>query len=148
MRTSVGSFALITRQREGRTELLTQWNKRWKAFSFVGGHKRENESFRECLVREVKEELGLAGGELEAADEPLVRAEYMDWSDSAQEETAYVHHFFRVRLIGERAEAAVAAAPENMWLTEDEIAAGRTRDGRTVSRTVKNFLAQLPGDDG
>jgi 8-oxo-dGTP pyrophosphatase MutT (NUDIX family) len=147
MRTSQGSFAWITRRRDGRIELFTQWNVGWGAFSFVGGHKRDEETFRACLVREVSEELGLAEGEgFSAGDEPLLHAEYTAWSESAKAETTYKHEVFQVDLVEANAEAVVNSAPRNRWLTEDEIYAGTTHDGLAVSPTVRRILSQLPAD--
>ncbi len=61
MRTSVAAFGLFRRDAgRGRVEYLAQWNDGWNAFHFVGGHKRDHESFRACCVREIGEELGLA----------------------------------------------------------------------------------------
>jgi 8-oxo-dGTP pyrophosphatase MutT (NUDIX family) len=145
MRTSEGAFALITRRRDGRPELLAQWNTKWGAFSFVGGHRHPGETFRDCLAREVSEELGLVeGAGFVVGAEPLLRLEYTAWSESAAAQTAYVHEVFRVDLAGAEAESAVSAAPDNRWLTADEIRAGTTSDGRRVSATVGRILAQLP----
>ena len=86
MRVSQGAFALLLRLNEecGVPRYLTQWNRRWNAFNFVGGHKRERETFRECVVREVAEELELTeGAGYWVAQEPLLCAEYVSWSDGA-----------------------------------------------------------------
>jgi isopentenyldiphosphate isomerase len=144
MRISQGSFALIARQSSGRTELLTQWNERWRAFSLIGGHKTDGESFRTCLSREVSEELGLTEGkEFKASNEPILHAEYTAWSASAKSVTAYTHEVFQVELVGAKTAAIVNTTPQNRWLTEDEILAGMTHDGWPVSPTVKRIVAQL-----
>src|SRR5262245_472085 len=99
MRQSIAGLALIRRQQDGRTLWLAQWNPKWQRYNFVSGHKRPDESFRDCVVREVGEELGLsAGTDFHAAAEPLAHLEYTDWSESARQETAYVMELFEVRL--------------------------------------------------
>ena len=54
MRFSEAALALITRvNAQGETEYLTQWNEKWQAYSLIGGHHEEGESFRECCIREI-----------------------------------------------------------------------------------------------
>jgi len=136
MRTSTAAFAVLRRRREGRTEWLAQWNPRWHAYNLVGGHQRPDETFRQCLVREVGEELGLqADTDCRVAPEPLAHLEYTAWSASAGAETAYTMELFAVELLTPRAEERVADAAANRWLSEGEIRAGRGADGRPVSPT-------------
>ena len=60
MRVSEAALALITRvNAQSETEYLTQWNETWHAYSLIGGHVEAGESFRECCVQEVEEELEL-----------------------------------------------------------------------------------------
>ena len=58
MRQSLAALAIVE-QPGDPPRWLVQWNERWQAYSLVGGHKRDDESFRDCLRREVAEELGL-----------------------------------------------------------------------------------------
>ena len=65
------AIALIQRNQHGQRQWLAQWNTSWQRYSFVGGHKRLDESFRQCVIREIGEELQLAeGSEFLVADEP------------------------------------------------------------------------------
>ena len=90
MRKSVASIALISREAHGQTLWLAQWNQGWRSFSFVGGHKREQESFRECVIREIEEELGLREGQdVRIALTPLKAVAYIDVSRRTGEETEY-----------------------------------------------------------
>jgi 8-oxo-dGTP pyrophosphatase MutT (NUDIX family) len=144
MRTSHGSFALITRRNGSGTELLTQWNERWKAFSFVGGHKGDAETFRDCLSREVSEELTLIDGkDFRVGEGPVLHTEYTAWSHGAKAETVYKHEIYLVELVAAKAEGVVTSSHQNRWLTEDEIIAGMTHDGRAVSSTVRRILSQI-----
>jgi 8-oxo-dGTP pyrophosphatase MutT (NUDIX family) len=141
MRTSVAAFALFRRAAPaGRVEYLAQWNEGWHAFHFVGGHKRDNESFRDCCVREVSEELGLVEGrDVRVAPERRCHLRYVHWSERAQADTAYTVELFDAELLSPAA-ASVECDANNRWLTESDVRAGRCRDGRTVSATILRIL--------
>jgi len=149
MRTSEGAFAYITEPGPaGALSYLVQWNPGWKAFSFVGGRVEPPETFRDCCVREIAEELGLREHvEYDVAVEPLAHLEYTSYSESAKQETAYVFELYPTRLTP-AALARVANDPANLWVGGAEIRAGRSRDGRPISRTVATVLgkAGLLGD--
>src|SRR5205814_72605 len=84
MRQSEAAVALIRREQDGQTVWLAQWNDKWRAYHFVSGHKRSNETFRECLVREVAEELGLKeGANYTAAPMPAAHLEFTAFSQGA-----------------------------------------------------------------
>jgi len=140
MRTSVAAVALIRRQCEGRTLWLAQWNEHWQHYHFVGGHKRPGESFRECLVREMAEELHLREGADYVATGPVAHLEYTAWSRSTEVETAYTMELFEVRLAAEEARRKVDSDPSNRWLTEEEIAGQRCGDGQPASETMALLL--------
>jgi 8-oxo-dGTP pyrophosphatase MutT (NUDIX family) len=144
MRQSHAAVALIRREEAGQTLWLTQWNPKWERFHFVSGHKRPDETFRQCLVREVEEELRLREGiDFVAGTEPVAHVEYTAWSENAKADTAYTMELFNVRLTGEEARRTVDADPENRWLTEAEIQGERCADGKSVSPTMKLLLSQV-----
>src|SRR5206468_741498 len=108
---------------------------------FVGGHKHDDESFRDCCVREVAEELGLVEGQgFRVAAERHSRLRYVHWSESAKAETDYTVELFDAELLGNAARQ-VEADPDNCWLSEADIRVGRCRDGRAVSPTMLRILA-------
>lgn len=147
MRQSIAAIALIRREAGSQTLWLAQWNESWKSFSFVGGHKHNDESFRECLIREIAEELGLhEGQEVLVASAPLEHLEYTDVSRRAGEQTEYVIELFDVALTGSGALRAIDANPANRWLSEPEIMAEACLDSRPISPTPKRFLNQLGWD--
>ncbi len=91
MRRSEAAIALIRRELGSNTEWLAQWNEAWQAYHFVGGHRRGEESFRECMVRELDEELELRdGADLLVPTAPALHLEYTAFSQRAHEETEYV----------------------------------------------------------
>src|SRR5262249_6333263 len=78
LRRSRAALAVVCRPGPGGRPLwLAQWNDGWRRFHFVGGHKHFDETYRECLVREVSAELRFEEGTDFAADaEPLTHLEY------------------------------------------------------------------------
>jgi 8-oxo-dGTP pyrophosphatase MutT (NUDIX family) len=141
MRISVAAFALFRRAAPaGRFEYLAQWNDGWHAFHFVGGHKRDNESFHDCCAREVAEELGLVEGrDFRLAPERRCCLRYIHWSERARADTAYTVELFDAELLSPS--AADEPDANNRWLTESAIRAGRCRDGRDVSPTMLRILS-------
>jgi len=141
MRQSIAAIALIRCEAEGQMQWLAQWNESWKSFNFVGGHKHDDETFRECLLREIAEELGLhEGRDVLVASSALEHLEYTDVSRRTGEETDYIIELFDVALMGDRARTIIEANPANRWLSEPEIMTGRCDDGQPVSPTPKRFL--------
>ena len=146
MRESTAGVALIRRRQDGKTLWLAQWNSHWQGYHFVAGHKRAEETFRQCAEREVAEELHLeAGTDFTVAAEPLARLEYTAWSESAKAETRYTVELFPVELNGEGARQRVESDAANRWLSEEEIHSGRCGDGARVSETMQFLLSRVDG---
>ena len=141
MRRSIASLAIIRQEIDGQCRYLAQWNPKWSGYSLVGGHKRETESFRECILREVQEELGLAHNvDFAIGAEPLAHLELEQWSESARVNTNYTLEVFEVTLIGTEATRKVTSASQNCWLTLEQIRAGLAQDGKPISSTVRVVL--------
>jgi 8-oxo-dGTP pyrophosphatase MutT (NUDIX family) len=139
MRQSEAALAIIRRPGRSSPEYLTRWNEKWQALNFVGGHRHLDESFRDCMLRELAEELGPAATGARVGEKPLARLEYTAFSKSAGQDTAYVMELFDVELVP-AALAAVSADPANCWLSSEAVLAGRAGDGRAVSDTVRLLL--------
>ena len=146
MRTSIAAMALIRKEEGGQTLWLAQWNSRWRRFHLVGGHRESGESFRECVVREIEEELGLRDGAgVAVAAEPTAHVEFVAFSEGQREETAYTMELFDAELTTAAAREKVDAAEENRWLSESEIRLGLCKDGRPISPTLERLLAKIAG---
>ena len=160
-RISIASLAVIRRIDEaGVTRYLAQWNPKWDALNSVGGHTKDGESFRACLVREIAEELGVypppddpdgaALPPVPQSDVPrytvgpwsLGLLEYEAFSKSANVMTRYTIALFEVHLSPE-AVAHVSQDAKNAWLSETEFDAGKAADGRSVSETMRRHLDWL-----
>ena len=143
MRRSLAGLALIRREASGHTSYLVQWNANWQRFSLVGGHKHDDESFRECLIRELFEELGLhVESEFLVSDQPIARAEYTCWSESAQQDTRYELELFDVSVLTPVAVKQIDDNQLNRWVSLEEIGNGRCEDGRPIDGSVERILRQ------
>ena len=141
MRSSVAAIALIQREAGGQTQWLARWNSSGNAFSFVGGHKAEHETFRDCLIREIAEELGLVpDADFLIAEKAHSHLEYIAWSDGARAQTAYTMELYPVDLTGDFSHEKIDNDPANRWLEPSEIQSSRTKDGKAVSGTMALLL--------
>jgi 8-oxo-dGTP pyrophosphatase MutT (NUDIX family) len=140
MRESIAAIALITRQQDGQTLWLARWNQKWRGFYFVGGHRHDDESFRECLVRELQEKLTVdAEKDCLIGVNPKAHLDYIAWSQAAQAETHYTMELFDVQL-RDNVLSQVAADSNNRWLAETEIRQGHCDSGEAVSPTMLLLL--------
>jgi 8-oxo-dGTP pyrophosphatase MutT (NUDIX family) len=143
MRRSLAGLALISRDVSGETRYLLQWNVKWSRYSLVGGHKRDDESFRDCLIRELFEELGLqAGIDLAVADQPLARLEYTAWSASALQHTHYIFELFDVSGLTAQAQEQIDANPCNHWASAAEVLYRRQGSGLPIADNVSLLFRQ------
>jgi ADP-ribose pyrophosphatase YjhB (NUDIX family) len=133
---------VILQWRNGRAWWLGRWNRRWCQFSAVGGHKRPGETYRECLHRELLEELGIEPERNCAVSDPaLAHWEFVAFSMGQLEWTAYSIELLGVQLLSKSIIQHVTAGPFNRWLNEDEIALGEARDGLPVSELMRLVLS-------
>jgi hypothetical protein len=144
MRVSEAALALITRvDAQGEMEYLSQWNEKWQAYALVGGHRENGESFRDCCLREIEEELALLRNvDFTIAAEPLVpRIEFTAFSKSAKQDSAYRIELFSTQLKQTPNVAAIGANTENRWLQAADIFRGSTSDGRAVAELTLKVLS-------
>lgn len=146
MRRVFAAFAWIERQSHEGPRILTQWNRKWQAFNLTGGQREAGESFRECVVREIVEELGLGETQFDVSAEPLAQIEFSAYSVPIGETTAYTMALFRAVLADAAAVCLVDENPQNRWLSREELAAGTTSDGRQISEVALRFSAAINTD--
>jgi 8-oxo-dGTP pyrophosphatase MutT (NUDIX family) len=135
LRKSEGGIALIERTDSGKRQWLSQWNENWKAFFFIGGHRDGSETFRECVIREIEEELGLTPAECPVAASPAQHFEYRALSRNTNELAAYTIEMFNAQPTPRGLEK-IANNPMNKWLDEDEIRRMEAHDARLISVTI------------
>jgi ADP-ribose pyrophosphatase YjhB (NUDIX family) len=135
MRISEAGLACITRVGpNGDVEYLTQWSETWKMFSLIGGHVEPGESYRECVTREIEEELTLSQDEFRVG-ESLGRIEYEAFSQGSRQMTQYRVELFAVTVLGK-----VSESPTNRWLKVGEIEKKLTFDALPISEQVHRVL--------
>lgn len=141
MRVSEAALALITRvSAQGETEYLTQWNEKWQAYSLIGGHREERESFRECCIREIEEELELKREvDFILADSPISPPlHFTGFSRSAQLDTLFVFELFEVSLL-----RPIGRIGDCHWVHFVEAMSGSAADGRAIADQVFRTISHV-----
>jgi isopentenyldiphosphate isomerase len=147
MRESFDAVGVITRQMDGRSLFLAQWNPESERYNFVAGHKHSDESYRDCAVRRVRDGLGLAENEdFVTSTKPLTHTEFTATSERKGEVTHYTVEIYRIQLVGSAASMKIDSDPLNRWLSVDEIESGKSGDGKVVSTAMHTILDML-GED-
>jgi 8-oxo-dGTP pyrophosphatase MutT (NUDIX family) len=143
LRQSQAAVALIRVRDDAGWKYLCRWSLSWQAFHFVGGHREGVESFQDCAVREVLEELPVAPADVSVATEPMAHLEYVAFSESARQPTHYVMEVFKTDLSVDALRDKVEPRPENRWVSRDEIRAGRAVYGIRVRPPADLILSKL-----
>ena len=143
-RVSEASVALICRREQDQPRWLARWNRNWQCYYFIGGHRHDDETFRECLEREMQEELAvLEGIHYTVSDEPIACIDYVAESGSAGVDTQYILQVFDVRFPDDAVEDQIDSPQQVRWLAEKEIRACRSAHGELISETMAYVLARL-----
>jgi 8-oxo-dGTP pyrophosphatase MutT (NUDIX family) len=146
LRRSEAGLALISLTSAGQTEFLCQFHEKTKAFFLIGGHREAGESFRDCVIREVSEELSLAPADFSVANQPQKILHFHARSTSTKLDTEYDIHLFDVT-VATGALAKVEADPRNTWLTADEVREELFHQGKRISSDMRRILLRS-GLDG
>ena len=111
-------------------------------YSLVGGHVEPGESFRDCCIREIMEELELTpDADFRVAESPIVpTCEYTAVSGSAGVPTLYSADIYAVHILNIEASMKIDANQVNRWLNAGEIAKLSTSDGRLISDQVRTLF--------
>lgn len=141
-RLSQAAVAIITRQEQGKTLWLVQWNENWKRYYLVGGHQEDEEDGTQCLERELREELKLEPADYDLGPIGTEPLSYSGWSVSAWRDSDYAVWPFRVTL-HQAAMRKVGQDAANRWITKDEILGERCEDDKPVSPTMGIMLKML-----
>lgn len=133
MRVSAAALSII----QESNAWLVQWNENWHAYSLIGGHVEPGETFRECCVREVAEELECSESVVEAAPDAYATLRFCEYSKAAKEETDYQWQAFITRLPA----STLSQLPSNCaWVTADEIRSAKTVSGQPIADQVRRVL--------
>ena len=113
MRKSIGAMALIEKSHYGEVLWLTQWNGHWNRYNLIAGHCEKDEAFRDCIKRELEEELGITQNQFRVVDKPLERLKYTGYSESHGEDTEYTLEVYETRILSGQA----LKMPYSGWAT-------------------------------
>ena len=145
-RTSEAALAVFIRRQPGKpVRYLVRWNKKWQAFSLVGGHRSPEESFRQCCIREIEEELEIQDGlEFQVAETPLKELlEYSAHSNSTGYITEYKFAIYSATLQANAVIAENSGDRINRWVTPEEVKNGLTDDFLVISNQAQTVLQYL-----
>jgi 8-oxo-dGTP pyrophosphatase MutT (NUDIX family) len=143
IRTVEAVMAVIKARRNGEDVYLMQYDDGARKYQPLGGKRElDDPSIESALVRELCEELEIADLQLnrDFSLRPLVEhAHTQVVSASLNVITRYDHNFYFVADM----RFTLPDDPRNRWITAAELAAGKTSDGRGVSRLLIEELADL-----
>ncbi len=143
MRESLAGLAWIERRVGDESQWLVLWNERWQQYALVGGHLEADESLRECVLREVEEELRLTRGQdFQVSEQALVQLDYEAFSESVQEQTRYRHVVFSLTLTTD-AQDRIESQPGVRWVTDGEIERRATTDGLPIAEQVERAWREI-----
>lgn len=137
-RISEAALALITQTNATRhTEYLAQWNNNWNAYSLIGGHVEQGETFRGACLREITEELECTEVGIELAPYPYATLRFQEYSQAAKEQTDYHWQVFVARLTDD----VLGNLPTDChWVTADQIRSGSAADGKPIADQARRVL--------
>ncbi|MCC7206087.1 MAG: NUDIX hydrolase [Anaerolineae bacterium] len=136
-------MGIIKTVRGGQALYLMQYDHGARQYQPIGGKvEADDENNVAALAREMSEELNLpplvAGRDFDAS--PLKEhVRYRTISASLNVLTEYEHSFYHLR----RLHFAPALDEDTVWLSADELSAGRARDGRAISPLLFDNLAPV-----
>ena len=130
-----GSIGLIRHPEEVERLWLAVWDDRNYHFDFVVAERLENDSFRECLDREIAWTLPLRSGKdyLISSVARLHLDAALSLDASQADLMLYSIELFVVDLYGKVAAKSLANDPNLRWVSSDEVLMGKTTCGRCIA---------------
>lgn len=135
------SIALIRKPTEHRTSWLARWQDRGRWFDFIMAEPLGDESFRECIDREVGWVLDLERErDYLVSNMAQINLDFSDALPGDAHETQILVAFYVVDLYRKSAWQKVDADRENFWLTAEQIYAGHAQDGRPINPNLRFLI--------
>lgn len=137
------SFAIIKgRSQKRNTDVyLLQMNKDWHRYNFIGGKQESCDrcDFRRTMLREAQEELHIDAGCIrisELTPEPILSYGMTGHNGALCSYHCMLYQAFFIESLPDN--------QRNIWLTEDEILAGRGKNGQVlmINPYYRDFLAK------
>lgn len=134
-----GSIALLRHPEQLENCWLAHWDASRKHYDFVTAERLDDESFRECLDREVAWVL-----DIRRDKDYIISSQARLHLDLPIEAfgvaTFCVVEFYIVDLYGKSGRASIELNKELRWLTSDEVLSGRTSERVPVNSTLVELL--------
>ena len=135
------AIALFRHPEELENLWLVHWNQRAEHFDFVTASRLDNESFRECLDREIAWTLELRRGkEYIISSQARLHLDVPVESPEPDHQQCLSVEFYIVDLFGKNGRISIENNPNVRWLTSEEVLSGMTVDGLTVSAQLVSLL--------
>ncbi len=134
-----GSIALLRHPEYLENNWLAYWDARRKHYDFVTAERLDDESFRECLDREIAWVLDIRRGK-DYIISSQARLHLDIPVESEDDDTFFVVEFYIADLYGKSGRASVELNKQLRWLSSDEVLSGRTSDGQLVNSSLVELL--------
>lgn len=139
------TFAVIKAQKFGKDVYLLEYNRYWKAYNFLGGRleARDNNSYREAIIREIEEEARTSRRKFNVMALPINIVKSSDISKVRGAYSSYSCKFFQAFF-----QEAIPNIAETQWFTEEEIYLGVGNNGENFminERYLNALKYALPG---
>lgn len=136
-----GSIALLRHPEQLENLWLAHWDARRNHFDFVTAERLDNESFRDCLDREIAWILNLRRGK-----DYIISSQarlHLDLpTESADDDTVLGVEFYITDLYGRASREMIELNNQTRWLTGSEVLSGNTSDGEPVNPSLVTLLLQ------
>jgi hypothetical protein len=137
----IRSIALIRKPSAHRTSWLARWQNHSRCYDFIMAEPLEEESFRECIDREVGWVLKLERErDYLVANMAQINLDFCDALPGDAHETHIVVAFYVVDLYRKSAWKLVDADGENCWLSAEEIYTGFAQDQRPIEPNLRFLI--------
>ena len=134
-----GSIALIRHPEHLENRWLAHWDGRRKHYDFVTAERLDDESFRECLDREIAWVLDIRRDK-DYVISSQARLHLDIPVDLETEATFFVVEFYIADLYGKSGRASVELNKQLRWLSSDEVLSGQTSEGVPVNPSLVELL--------
>lgn len=137
------SIALIRHPDGKEQNWLAIWVPQHQWYSFVMAERIEAESWRECLDRELSWVLPVRRGkDYIISTMARLHLEETVYDSVAAEEQNVAYEFYVVDPYGRQGKAAFTNLEDTRWLTNSELRAGQTGDGRAIDPELTELLVR------
>ncbi|HBN77613.1 MAG TPA: hypothetical protein DD473_17740 [Planctomycetaceae bacterium] len=137
----IGSVAMMRHPEEGEKRWMTLWNSKRKQFEMVTALRLENDTYRECLDRELAWKLDLQRGkEYLISSMARLHIEQELILPGDEKPTLYVIEFYVADPYGKQSFNKLEERKDIHWLTTHEILAGYGPEDRSVDPRLVYLL--------